>query len=61
MSSPDREKDREMLAKIDDFAQKHNEKGVLVEKIHQKLFNLNLKQLKEILKRIERWISIKDY
>lgn len=52
MSSPDREKEREMLAKIDDFAQKHNEKGVLVEKIHQKLFSLNSKQLKEILKRI---------
>lgn len=61
MSSPDREKERELLQKIDDFAQKHNEKGMLVEKIHQKLFNLNLKQLKEILKRIERWISIKDY
>ena len=57
MSSPDREKEREMLAKIDDFAQKHNEKGALVEKIHQKLFNLNLKQLKEVLKRIEKWIN----
>ena len=54
MSSPDREKERELLKKIDDFAQRHNEKGALVEKIHQKLFNLNLKQLKEILKRIER-------
>lgn len=53
MSSPEREKEREMLAKIDDFAQKHNEKDVLVEKIHQKLFSLNLKQLKEILKRID--------
>lgn len=52
MSSPDREKERELLQKIDDFAQKHNEKGVLVEKIHKKLFELNLKQLKEILKRI---------
>ena len=26
MSSPDREKERELLQKIDDFAQKHNEK-----------------------------------
>ena len=52
MSSPDREKEREMLAKIDGFAQKHNEKGALVEKIHQRLFELNLEQLKEILKRI---------
>ena len=54
MSSPDREKERELLQKIDDFAQKHNEQGALVEKIHQKLFGLNLKELKEILKRIER-------
>ena len=54
MSSPDREKERELLQKIDDFAQKHNEKGVLVEKIHKRLFELNLEQLKEILKRIER-------
>ena len=51
MSSPDREKERELLQKIDDFAQKHNEKGVLVEKIHQKLFSL---KLKKILKRIEK-------
>ena len=57
MSSPDREKERELLQKIDDFAQKHNEKGALVEKIHQKLFSLNLKQLKEVLKRIEKWIN----
>ena len=42
------------MQKIDDFAQKHNEKGVLVEKIHKKLFELNLEQLKEILKRIEK-------
>lgn len=53
MSSPDREKEREMLQKIDNFVQKHNEKGALVEKIHKKLFELNLKQLKEILKRID--------
>ena len=54
MSSPDREKERELLQKIDNFAQRHNEKGALVEKIHKKLFYLNLKQLKEILKRIEK-------
>lgn len=57
MSSPDREKEREMLRKIDDFAQKHNKKGALIEKIHQKLFSLNLKQLKEVLKRIEKWTN----
>jgi hypothetical protein len=57
MSSPDREKEREMLRKIDDFAQRHNEKGVLVEKIHQRLFALNLKQLKEILKRMGKWTN----
>lgn len=54
MSSPDRKKERELLQKIDDFAQKRNEKGALVEKIHKKLFELNLEQLKEILKRIEK-------
>ena len=53
MSSPDREKERKMLAKIDDFAQKHNEKGALVEKIHRRLFKLNLKELRKILKRID--------
>ena len=53
MSSPDREKERELLQKIDDFAQKHNKKGALVEKIHKRLFKLNVKQLKEILKRID--------
>jgi hypothetical protein len=52
MSSPDREKEREMLQKIDEFSKQHNEKGVLVEKIHKLLFRLNLEQLKEILKRI---------
>ena len=51
MSSPDREKEREMLRKIDEFSKQHNEKGVLVEKIHKLLFRLNLEQLKEILKR----------
>lgn len=54
MSSPDREKERELLQKIDDFAQKHNEKGAIIEKIHRRLFELNLEQLKEILKRIKR-------
>ncbi len=53
MSSPDREKEREMLRKIDEFSKQHNEKGALVEKIHKKLFELNVKQLKEILKRID--------
>ena len=57
MSNPEREKEREMLQKIDDFVHRHNEKGVLVEKIHQKLFSLNLKQLKEVLKRIEKWTN----
>ena len=54
MSSPDREKEREMLRKIDEFSKQHNEKGVLVEKIHKLLFRLNLEQLEEILKRIKR-------
>lgn len=54
MSSPDREKERQLLRKIDEFSKHHNEKGVLVEKIHKRLFELNLKQLKKILKRIER-------
>lgn len=54
MSSPDREKEREMLRKIDEFSKHHNEKGALVEKIHKRLFELNLKQLEEILKRIKR-------
>ncbi len=57
MSSPDREKEREMLRKIDDFAQRHNEKGALIEKIHKRLFSLNLKQLKKVLKRIEKWTN----
>ena len=57
MSSPDREKEREMLRKMDDFAQRHNEKGALIEKIHKRLFSLNLKQLKEVLKRIEKWTN----
>ena len=52
MSSPDREKERELLQKIDNFAQRHNEKGALVERIHKRLFELNLKQLRKILKRI---------
>ena len=54
MSSPDREKEREMLRKIDEFSKHHNEKGSIVEKIHRRLFELNLEQLKEILKRIKR-------
>lgn len=54
MSSPDREKEREMLRKIDEFSKHHNEKGAIVEKIHRRLFELNLEQLKEILKRIEK-------
>ncbi len=58
MSSPDREKEREMLRKIDEFSKHHNEKGVLVEKIHKLLFRLNLEQLKEILKRIEKWTNL---
>ena len=53
MSSTDREKERELLQKIDDFAQKHNKKGASGEKIHNKPFELNVKQLKEILKRID--------
>lgn len=54
MSSPDREKEREMLRKIDEFSKQHNEKGAIVEKIHRRLFELNLEQLKKILKRIKR-------
>lgn len=57
MSSPDREKEREMLRKIDEFSKQHNEKGAIVEKIHRCLFGLNLKQLEEVLKRIEKWTN----
>ena len=39
MSSPDREKEREMLRKIDDFAQRHNEKGALIEKRNGQIHN----------------------
>lgn len=54
MSSPDREKERELLRKIDGSAKKRDKKSALVEKIYKKLFELNLEELKEILKRIER-------
>ena len=54
MSSPDREKEREMLRKIDGPAKKRDKKSALAEQIHERLLELNLKQLKKILKRIER-------
>lgn len=54
MSSPDREKERELLRKIDGSAKKRDKKSALAEQIHKKLLELNLKQLKKILKRIER-------
>ena len=54
MSSPDREKERELLRKIDGFTKKRDRKSALAEQIHKRLLELNLKQLKKILKRIEK-------
>jgi len=54
MSSPDREKERELLRKIDGSVEKRDKKSALAEQIHKRLLELNLKQLKEILKRIEK-------
>lgn len=54
MSSPDREKEREILRKIDGSAKKRDKKSALAEQIHKRLLELNLKQLKKILKRIEK-------
>ena len=53
MSSPDREKERELLRKIDGPAEKRDKKSALAE-IHKRLLELNLKQLRKILKRIEK-------
>lgn len=54
MSSPDREKERELLREIDDSAKKRDKKSALAEQIHKRLLELNLKQLRKILKRIEK-------
>ena len=54
MSSPDREKERELLRKIDGSVEKRDKKSALAEQINKRLLELNLKQLKKILKRIER-------
>ena len=54
MSSPDREKERELLRKIDGSVDKRDKKSALAEQIHKRLLELNLKQLRKILKRIER-------
>nr|DAS24693.1 MAG TPA: hypothetical protein [Caudoviricetes sp.] len=54
MSSPDREKERELLRKIDGSAKKRDKKSALAEQIHRRLLELHLKQLRKILKRIEK-------
>ena len=54
MSSPDREKERELLRKIDGPAEKRDKKSALAEQIHRRLLELNLKPLRKILKRIEK-------
>ena len=54
MSSPDREKERELLRKIDGSTEKRDKKSALAEQIHKRLLELNLKQLRKILKRIEK-------
>jgi hypothetical protein len=54
MSSPDREKERELLRKIDGPVKKRDKKSALAEQIHRRLLELHLKQLRKILKRIEK-------
>ena len=54
MSSPDREKERELVRKIDGSTEKRDKKSALAEQIHKRLLELNLKQLRKILKRIEK-------
>ena len=54
MSSPDRQKEREILRKIDGSAKKRDKKSALTEQIHKRLLERNLKQLRKILKRIEK-------
>ena len=54
MSSPDREKERELLRKRDGPVKKRDKKSALAEQIHRRLLELHLKQLRKILKRIEK-------
>ena len=49
MSSPEKEKEKQALAKINKFAER-NKKRELIELIHNRLFALNLSELEYIIR-----------
>lgn len=59
MSSPEREKEKLALAKIDEFAKEHNKKGEFIELIHKRLFALSFSEL-EYIKRLTDIMERRD-
>ena len=60
MSSPEREREKALLAKIDEFAKKHNRKGIFIEAIHKKLFKLDMIDLEQVNACIDSRVRRKD-
>lgn len=59
MSSPEKEKEKQALAKINEFAKEHNKKSELIEFIHKRLFALSFSEL-EYIKRLTDIMQRRD-